>query len=120
MRIDWDKLLSVRRGVVHCATREEAELFVEEAIKRFPKKNLERKALMRQWDYYYKDRTCYNLNYTIDTSGSTYCHIDFYIENGFNVIRFSDLLFDSGDLGELDCSHEPIEFLFGAEGAIGC
>lgn len=83
-KFDWDRFISPYNDkVVHCETREEAELFCnlmhEHGLKW---EDGELYTDVIEWDKYKQD-TCYN-------SDGLYANLNFYKDNGCEILKFSD------------------------------
>lgn len=107
--IDFEKLY--RENVaVHCKTQEIADYFCREIARKYPEnyhwvnRNL--------WDRY-KENTCYWFEWPRRNTLS-YCDIGWFIEHGYTIIDFDDLIERPLDLPGFECEND-IKSLFGME-----
>lgn len=105
--IDWS--LIGEHTVVQCADRSEAADLAREVLKSFPEKDLSPDEFVRWFGEY--PAVGYNLR--LNQKRTTYGSIKFYLEEGYEVIQYLDLIVGLKDLGEIDDEGTPIEFLFG-------
>lgn len=109
-RVDFSKIPK-RKAVVHCETKEQAEIFYRAIEGSYPKK-------LRTWTgnnwSNYKEETCYNPRLYSDTDGMTYGDIECYEDDGYLIIDFNDIAEFISDL-PIESSDISIKSLFGME-----
>lgn len=107
--IDWS--LIGERTVVQCANKSEAADLAREVLNAYPEKDLIPDEFVRWFGEY--PVVCYNLR--LNQKRVTYGSLGFYLEEGYKVIQYLDLIGGGlKELGEINGEETPIEFLFGA------
>lgn len=84
--LNWD-LIDGKSVVVNCKTYKESVEFGEEYAKYIEKDNVSASSM---WTTYLED-TCYRIAGKGDDRVLTYSSIDYWMNNGFNVIDFSEM-----------------------------
>ena len=102
--LNLNPLLGDGRYAVHCSAIEEAKHFVNQIKKQYPTK-------ARGWNYgqtnWHSDcEMCY-APYLNENDTMCWCEREYYEEEGFTILEFSDLLPDS----DLEESEQSLDFL---------
>lgn len=106
-QLDFSQLLDPSsKYAVHCSTREQALHFIKEVRRQYPD---------HAWShentrFSEKNGVAYSPYLNIANTKMTYSSVNHYIDNGFIVLGFEDLLPDETEINESD---SPIESLFG-------
>lgn len=109
MDLDFSIILHNRKAAVHCRTYEQARAFCDYMKEHYPQKT--HGAFDLNWHRYGGD-TCFSPYFPSKTNGMTYCPIDHYVREGFDIVEFERLQV-CADSFETELSSEPIEFLLG-------
>ena len=107
-------LAETKNPVVHCREKSQAESLVREFKELLPDK-VDINAT-RCWGYY-KDQTCYYTDIRIQDGRLTrvrfeFCSDSWYENNGYTVLEFGDVVFETVDLGEFQVDVADINNLF--------
>lgn len=106
-QLDFSQLLDPSsKYAVHCSTREQALHFIREVRRQYPD---------HAWSHEHtrfseKNGVAYSPYLNIANTRMTYSFVDHYIDMGFVVLEFEDLLPNETEINESD---NPIELLFG-------
>ena len=106
--IDWS--LIDECTVVQCANKSEVADLAREVLKAYPEKEINPDSFVRWFGEY--PVVGYNLR--LNQNRVTYGSVEFYLEEGYKVIRYSDLIGSLKEFGEISGEEMSIEFLFGA------
>ena len=69
------------------------------------------------WWSFYKDETCYFVDINVQDGdlkhvGFEYCRESWYKNNGYTVLEFNDVVFETVDFGEISIDGADIKNLF--------
>lgn len=103
--IDVSRMFEHPKCAIRCRTFEDANALCNSVLNRDPKMAGHFGDMYTAWDY--GGRTCYTLFYSTSLSpqGLSRTNVEWFLENGYEVIEFSDLAsFSDPDIEESDQS----------------
>lgn len=111
LELNLSRMLESPPCAVRCRSELEADALLHNFKQQYPNR-------VKNWsDGYpswgsYADKTCYTLFYAgaHKPTSLSFCDIDWFTENGYEVIEFAGLI---GEQEEIEESEMPIELLFG-------
>lgn len=109
--LDFSILEHLGRVAVHCAREEDAEELLQEMWNQHPELMRHWNRVDAKWGLYGSD-TCYALHiYDKRAECMQYCRSNYWINEGYSIIPFGDLLAEQHDLGEIDVGDVSISIL---------
>ena len=108
--VDLSRMLEHPKCAIQVSTEDEAKWFLQNAKEQFPERT-------SAWDRHnnydvHRERTCYTLFYSgaTEPTNLSYAHDQWFIENGYEVIKLSEL---AGCMTEIEESDTPLSALLG-------
>ena len=103
--IDLSRMLDEPRCAIHVASKEQADTIVHNARIQFPNR-------VKNWSYdnniwgVYEENTAFTLFYEGEDSPSnmSYADVPWFLEHGYVVVEFDELVKESADITESDQS----------------
>lgn len=107
IELDVSPLLAPnKKFAVQVHTKEDAIAFLSFMMQNYPQKMVNWRLDNHHFGHY--STTCYAPWLNVDDSRMKYCNVEFYVDHGYEVVQFEDLVYR-----EITESDEPLDFLFG-------
>lgn len=110
--LDFSMLKDLGKVAIHCATERDAETLLNEMWAQHPELMDHWRHGETKWDWY-KKNTCYAPHiYDGRASCLQYCSSEYWVEEGYTIVTFEELLMPVVDLGEIQACEQCLFALF--------